>query len=545
MKLSTLIIIILTTPLWALAQFSISGTVTDKESGKTLPGAHVIIDETFLSTSTGFDGAFVFKKLKPGKHSVKVSFVGYKAVVRDVELNVDLVLDFDLVYSSVLSEEVIVRATRAQQKSPTAYSTVTKEQINENNTGQDLPYIMQMTPSVVTTSDAGGGVGYTGIRIRGTDITRINVTMNGVPINDAESQNVYFVDLPDLASSINNIQVQRGVGTSTNGAAAFGASINIQTTKLNADPYAELNSAAGSFNTFKNTLNFGSGLINGKWAFDGRLSAINSDGYIERASSNLNSFYISGGYYGEKSILKAIISSGREKTYQAWYGTPKDSLKTNRRYSPSGAMYDSEGLVGYYDNQTDNYRQDYYQLHFAHQFNKNLSLSSAVFYTKGNGYYENFKNDRSYEDYGFEDVIVGDSTITETNLVNQKWLDNDYVGVNVSINYNRNKIDLVFGAGANYYDGDHYGYIIWAGHASNSFIDKPWYENTGKKDDGNIFGKVNYQITKKLNLYGDIQFRRINYSIVGTHDDLRDLTQSHDFNFFNPKAGAYYSLNEN
>ncbi len=545
MKLSTLISLAIVFPIWALAQFSISGIITDKETGKTMPGASVTIDETFLSTSTDASGSYVFKKLKSGKHTVKVSFIGYKTVVRDVDLQSDLTLDLELVYSSILSEEVIIQASRAQAKSPTTFTTIDEEQISENNTGQDLPYILQLTPSVVTTSDAGGGVGYTGIRIRGTDITRINVTMNGVPINDAESQGVYFVDLPDLASSVNNIQVQRGVGTSSNGPAAFGASINIQTTKLNADPYAEINSAAGSFNTFKNTLNFGSGLVNGKWAFDGRLSAINSDGYIERASSNLRSFYISGGYYGEKDILKAIISSGREKTYQAWYGTPKDSLITNRRYNPSGAMYGENGnITGYYDNQTDNYQQDYYQLHYAHQFNQNLNLSSTLFYTKGKGYYESYKNKKSYADFGFEDVIIGSETITKTNMVNQKWLDNDYMGVNLSINYTKNKIDVAFGTGGYYYEGDHYGYIVWAEHASNSFIDKPWYMNTGKKGDSHIFGKLNYKPNKKINIYVDLQFRRVNYRIDGTHDDLRDLTQKHNFSFFNPKAGVYYGLDE-
>ena len=545
MKLLNLIFLTVVFPVWAMAQFSISGRVTDKESGNSLPGASVIIDETFLSTSTDANGNYLFKKIKPGKHRVKVSFVGFKSIVKDFDLTGDRVLDFELIYSSVLSEEVIIQATRVQEKSPATYSTVSKEQIRENNIGQDLPYIMQLSPSVVTTSDAGGGVGYTGIRIRGTDITRINVTMNGVPVNDAESQGVYFVDLPDLASSVNNIQIQRGVGTSSNGAAAFGASINIETTMLNANPYAEINSAAGLFNTFKNTLNFGSGLMNGKWAFDGRLSAISSDGYIERASSNLKSFYISGGYYGEKNILKAILSSGREKTYQAWYGTPKDSLGTNRRYNPSGAMYDDIGFIGYYDNQTDNYQQDYYQLHYAHQFNKNLSLSSTLFYTKGKGYYENFKNKKSYGDFGLDDVIIGNDTITKTNMINQKWLDNDYMGVILSINYTKNKVDVTFGTGGNYYKGDHYGYIVWAEHAGNSFIDKPWYENTGKKDDRHIFGKVNYKANKKLNLYADLQFRRINYRIEGTHDDLRDLTQEHSFNFFNPKAGIYYSLDEN
>ena len=251
-----------------------------------------------------------------------------------MDVNESKTIDFALEYSPVMSDEVIVQSTRVQEKSPSTYTTIESAEIVRQNTGQDLPVILQITPSVVTTSDAGAGVGYTGIRIRGTDITRINVTMNGVPVNDAESHDVFFVDLPDLASSVDNIQIQRGVGTSSNGAAAFGASINIQTTSLNPDPYAELNSAAGSFNTFKNTLRFGSGLLNGKWAFDGRLSAIQSDGYIDRGWSNLKSFYVSGGYFGEKTILKAIVTSGWEQTYQAWNGTPKDSLSNEPDLQP-------------------------------------------------------------------------------------------------------------------------------------------------------------------------------------------------------------------
>ncbi len=444
-----------------------------------------------------------------------------------------------------MSDEVIVQATRAQDKSPTTYAIVDKQQIADNNIGQDLPYILQISPSVVTTSDAGAGVGYTGIRVRGTDITRINVTMNGVPVNDPESQNVYFVDLPDLASSVDNIQIQRGVGTSTNGAAAFGASINIQTTKLNPDPYAEINSMAGSYKTFKNTVRFGSGLIDGKWAFDGRYSNINSDGYIDRGWSKLNSFYLSGGYYGEKDIFKVIVTSGWEKTYQAWYGIPKDSLETNRRYNPSGEMYDEEGnITGYYDNQTDNYRQTYYQMHYAHQFNPNLNLSAALFYTKGKGYYESYRNMDEYSDYGFEDVIIGDDTISETNLIRQKWLDNDFYGLNASVNYTKEKINFTAGGGFNYYDGDHYGYIIWAEHASNSFIDKPWYENTGTKTDGNIFGKINFSPSDLVNIYADLQLRTVNYEMKGIHDDLRDLTQSHSFLFFNPKTGVFISPND-
>lgn len=531
-------------PQLLFSQFSISGKVTDKESGVGLPGAHVVLSGTELASFTDPSGYYKITGLSKGMYTIEVTFIGYEKSVLSTELNTDKVIGIALRYSVVMSDEIIVQSTRVDENSPTVYSTVSKQQIEANNTGQDLPYILQLSPSVVTSSDAGAGVGYTGIRIRGTDISRINVTMNGVPVNDAESQTVYFVDLPDLASSIDNIQVQRGVGTSTNGAAAFGASINIQTTSLNPDPYGEFNSVAGSFNTFKNTARFGTGLIDNKWAFDGRLSSVISDGYINRGWSDLNSFYLSGGYYGKKTILKAIVTSGSESTYQAWYGTPKDSLSTNRTYNPSGEMFDENGNIsGYYDNQTDNYKQDYYQLHFAQKLSDDLDLTSALFYTKGKGYYESYRNNDSYAEYGFEDVIIGGDTITETNLVRQKWLDNNFYGLNLALTYEVNKIKATFGGGYNYYDGDHYGYIVWAEQSSNSFIDKPWYENTGKKSDFNVYGKVNYQITTALSLYGDLQYRGIHYSINGIHDDLRDLTQSHDFSFFNPKAGAFYKLN--
>lgn len=540
-----MILLITIFPYALFAQYAVSGKITDKESGKPLAGASIVVQNSKLSSASATDGTYVVAGLKKGIYRFKVSFVGYKSISQEVDVNESRTVDFALEYSPVISDEVIVHSTRVQEKSPSTYSTIESAEIIRQNTGQDLPVILQITPSVVTTSDAGAGVGYTGIRIRGTDITRINVTMNGVPVNDAESHDVFFVDLPDLASSVDNIQIQRGVGTSSNGAAAFGASINIQTTSLNPDPYAELNSAAGSFNTFKNTLRFGSGLVNGKWAFDGRLSAIQSDGYIDRGWSNLKSFYVSGGYFGEKTILKAIVTSGWEQTYQAWNGTPKDSLSENRTYNPSGEMYGDNGnIVGYYDNETDNYRQDYYQLHFVQQFNQNLNLSSALFYTKGKGFYESYINMDSYSDYGFDEVIIGGDTITETNLINQKWLDNDFYGLNVALNYSRNRLNATFGGGWNSYEGDHYGYIIWAEHSSNSFIDKPWYENTGKKTDYNLYAKANYQLTQLLNLYADLQLRNIDYSIEGTHDDLRDLTQDHTFTFFNPKGGLFLTLDK-
>jgi iron complex outermembrane receptor protein len=544
-SLNIAVYLIVLIPFAGFSQLSISGKITDKTDGQPLMGAHIIIDESYLSTTSDVQGNYTFKKVSPGEHILKVSYMGYKSESFEITLESSKTIDFAMEYSSILSDEVIVSALRADKKSPTTYSTINREQIEKSNTGQDLPYILQMTPSVVTTSDAGAGVGYTGIRIRGTDITGINVTMNGVPINDAESQNVYFVDLPDLASSVDNIQIQRGVGTSSNGAAAFGASINIQTTRLQAIPYAEISSSAGTFNTFKNTARFGSGLLGGKWAVDGRLSAISSDGYIDRGWSDLKSFHLSGGYHSERTIVKAIITSGKEETYQAWNGVSKEQLKVDRRYNPSGEMYNAEGILeGFYDNQTDNYQQDYYQLHLAQKLTDDLNLSSALFYTKGKGYYENYRNKRAYSEYGFDDVIIGPNTISESNTVDQKWLDNDFYGINLAFNYSKQKLKLTLGGGYNYYDGDHYGYVIWAEHASNGFIDKPWYENTGKKSDFNVFGKASYPLNAKLNLYADLQYRGITYDISGTHDDLRDLTQSHNFNFLNPKGGVFYELND-
>lgn len=545
LKKANAVLLIFLLPIIGFSQFTLSGNVTDLEKGESLPGAHLLLVDSFEAVTADVNGEYQIKNLKAGTYNIQVSFIGYSTVVLNVDIAGNKTLDFQLKPTMVMSEEVIVQATRVQKNTPTTYSTMDKDQIEEANIGQDLPYILQLTPSVVTHSDAGSGIGYSGIRIRGTDLTGINVTMNGVPVNDPESHTVYFVDLPDLASSTDNIQIQRGVGTSTNGSAAFGASINIQTTTLNSDPYAEINSAAGSFNTYKNTVKFGSGLLDGKWAFDGRVSSVQSNGYIDRGWSDLKSFYLSAGYYGEKSVIKAIITSGWEKTYQAWDGTPKDSLNTNRKYNPAGAMEDEAGnFIGYYDNHTDNYRQSYYQLHFAHQFSENLNMSSAVFYTKGKGYYESFKNSQEFADYDYENVIIGQDTIFETNMINQKWLDNDYYGINLAFNFNKGPLKATLGGGWNNYDGDHYGNTIWAQYASNSFVDKPWYENTGEKTDFNIFGKVSYELNNKINLFVDLQYRDINYDMKGTHDDLRDLTQTHSFGFFNPKGGVYYQLNE-
>jgi len=534
-------------PFCIQAQYSISGAVKSKNNNEPLVGTVIFIDGSFISVQSGADGNYSIKNLKSGTYVLKTRMIGYEQFSDTVQLSDNKVIDIELKENPLMMDEVVVKATRADEKSAVAYTNVSKEEIAAQNLGQDLPYLLNQTPSAVVTSDAGGGVGYTGLRIRGSDATRVNVTIDGIPVNDAEDQGVYWVDLPDIASSVDNIQVQRGVGTSTNGAGAFGGSLNIQTTALNPKPYGEVSSSFGSFNTFKNTVNFGSGLIDGKWAIDGRMSKITSDGYIDRASSDLKSYYLSGGYYGKKTIVKLIIFSGVEKTYQAWYGVPEDSLKAgNRTFNPAGMYVDANGKIKYYNNETDNYQQDYYQLHFSHEFNSRWNVSAALHFTKGEGYYEEYVPNDSLKSYGLNNVNVGNTTISTSDIIRRQWLSNNFYGTTFSLNYKNNKkLTTTLGGAWNEYDGEHYGDIIWAQYASNSSIDQKYYDNNAVKKDFNIFAKANYQLAEKLNVYGDMQYRTINYSFLGYDDNLNNVQQQVNLNFFNPKAGLTYQLNSN
>ncbi|MCF8388773.1 MAG: TonB-dependent receptor, partial [Bacteroidales bacterium] len=555
-SLTTLIAIL---PLAVYSQYTLKGKVFDAQSGKPLPGAHVIIKNTFKTAVSDREGTYQFTRLDAGKYSIKVTYISYQQAEKSIQLESDRTLDFSLEPKTIMTEEVIIRASRVGEKSPATYENVTKDEIEEVNFGQDMPYLIETTPSTVVSSDAGTGVGYTNLRIRGTDITRINVTINGIPLNDPESQGVFWVNMPDFATSVDNIQIQRGVGSSVNGAAAFGASINIQTLDLKSDPYAEVSSLTGSFNSFKNSVSFGTGLIGGHWSFDGRLSKITSDGYIDRAFSDLKSFYFSGGYHGEKTMVKAVVFSGKEKTYQSWWGVPKVRLEN-----------DSEGMKRYYDhwlyteeqyehmlnsdnrtynyytyeNETDNYQQDHYQLHVSHQFSKKWHLNASGFYVYGRGYYEQYRNEDPFSDYELPNLIIGDTVIENTDLARQKWLDNDFYGSNFSLHYNAGRTSVILGGGYNHYTGRHFGNIIWAEYAANMKKDYEWYRNTGFKKTWNLFGKINTALTEKLNAYLDLQYRGVKYDIDGIHDDLRNITQEHEFNFFNPKAGLYYDLNE-
>ena len=511
---------------------TIKGKVNDI-NGLPLPGAGITIENTIFGVHTDSEGNYSLLVRNGGVYKLRFSFIGFESQIRDITLKGDTVLNIVLLAKSVMTEEVFVNATRAGEQTPMAYSTVTKEDISKNNIAQDIPYLLGYTPSLVVSSDAGTGVGYTNINIRGTDVKRINVTIDGVPVNDAESHGVWWVDLPDLASSADNIQIQRGVGTSTNGAGAFGATINFQTTNLNREPYAEVNSSYGSFNTSKNTINFGTGLINKKFAIDARLSKIWSDGYIDRAFSDLKSFYISGTMYGETSILKLMIFSGVEHTYQAWDGVPKDSLATHRTFNPHS-----------YKNETDNYWQDNYQLHYSKEINGNLSANAALHYTHGQGYYENLVQNSKFSSFNLPNAIFNSDTITSTDFITQRWLRNDFYGFTYSLNYKKNRITTIVGGGWNQYLGNHFGNIIWAKTVTYNNDSYQWYKGTGNKKDLNTFLKINYSLTSKLNLYADLQFRNINYSIGGFDENLKDITQNHKYNFFNPKTGFTYNLDE-
>jgi iron complex outermembrane receptor protein len=362
-------------PVLAAAQLSITGKITDQQTGEALPGATITLSNATVNAVSDVNGRYHIDNLKGGGYTLKVSFVGYQSTSKNITLNTDAVNNFALSRSTLFTEEVTVSTTRATEKSPTAFTNLNKKDIEKNNSGRGFEYLLEQTPSTVVTSNAGAGVGYTSIRIRGSDATRTNVTLNGIPLNDAEDQGVYFVDLPDLASSVDNIQVQRGVGTSTNGAGAFGASINIQTTTRRDTAYAELNNSAGSYGTIKNTVGFGTGLLGDHFSFDGRLSRMVSDGYIDRASSDLKSFFLTGAYYGKKSVLRLNVFSGYEKTYQAWDGVPEDSIKSgNRRYNELGYINSSNS---FYKNQTDNYTQNYYQLLYNQQLTDKLSFSGV------------------------------------------------------------------------------------------------------------------------------------------------------------------------
>ncbi len=431
---------------------------------------------------------------------------------------------------------VEVQSVRANESSPFTKTNISKGAIKKTNLGQDFPFLLNSTPSVVVNSDAGNGVGYTGIRIRGSDATRINVTLNGIPYNDAESQGTFFVDLPDFASSTGSVQIQRGVGTSSNGAGAFGGSINISTNEINKNAYAEINNSLGFFNTIKNTLKAGTGLQNGITS-EVRISRISSSGFIDRASSRLSSLYFTTAYIGKKTSLRLNVFTGKEKTYQAWNGVSEADLNAgNRMLNSAGA----EKPGSPYNNETDNYTQSHYQFFFTQQLCKDLIFNTALFLTKGKGYYEQYKADQEYSKYGMSNPLSGSGSISESDMIRQLWLDNDFYGNIFSFQYKKNKIQATLGGGYTKYDGQHFGKIIWAEKGLTSLNN--WYDLGATKKDFNIYIKQQTEIASNWNLFYDLQYRNIKYDIGGFRNNPSLLINS-SFSFFNPKAGISYIKN--
>lgn len=507
-------------------------------------------------------------------------------------------IDPDKITRTYKLDSVEITSTRATATTPVVFSTIKQREISQNNHGQDMPFLLQFTPSVVVTSDAGAGVGYTGIRIRGTDATRINVTVNGVPMNDAESHGLFWVNTPDIASSMADIQIQRGVGTSTNGAGAFGGSINMRTESIAAQPFGEIMASYGSYNTHKQTLKFGTGLLGGRWAFDARLSNIHSDGYRDRASTDLKSYFAQGAYYAKNTVLRFVTYGGKEETYHAWDAIDASQMKADRRYNPCGEIYrvvrDSEGkpvyeqatnldgtptvdgdgnpvmklkteLHGYYDDQTDNYVQSNYQVQLFQSLGERWTLNATLHYTKGDGYYEEYKGARTLEEYGLKPFAVADPSmepyakkgkVVKSDLVRRKMMDNWFAGGVFSVDYKSDRLQAALGGAFNVYDGDHFGRVIWVqNYAGDPSFDPAhrYYNNNGRKEDLNLYLKANWQVTNGLFLYGDLQYRHIDYTIEGRNDnwdwtandyagEMQRLDINDKFDFLNPKAGIMWHI---
>lgn len=519
---------------------SISGTVTDK-NGDPLPAAHVIIDSLHTGVTTDNRGFYTIHGLRYGDYKVQFSFVGYNPETRLVELDGEAVCDVMLSEATFVTDEIVIRATRAGERTPMANTTVDASLLKRSDLTRDIPFLLSMTPSVVEISDAGNGIGYTSVRIRGTDASRINVTIDGIPLNDAESQQVFWVDLPDLASSSGAIQVQRGVGTSTNGSGAFGASMNISTMSIPEYPGAGVDLSAGSFSTWRVMAKAWSGLCNDRFNMMIRASSIGSDGYIEHSSSRIKSVMVSTNWITPRSKLRFNFLSGNERTGISWWGVPLDTLPVNRRFNPAGIYEDAGGKIRYYEDETDNYLQNHYHLFYTRSVTGKLTLNAGLHFTDGSGYYEEQKSDRDPEEYGLGTIMSGDELVTETDLVQRKWMGNNFYGLIWSLVSKGKRTEWITGGGANRYDGDHFGRLVWMQFPGNFIPGYEWYRNRGLKDEFNIYSKLNSSVSDRVNAFIDIQYRYIGYTLTGNDDDMRDISQKHFYNFINPKFGLFWS----
>lgn len=543
------------------SQFAITGQVLDEKSD-ALPGAIVRILEGYQHTISDSDGRYSIGDIPPGSYEIAISFLGYAESIRKVTIVAeDLNIDTQLELKPIQGPEVIVRASRATHRDPMAYAELDKVELQKRNLGMDMPELLSTMPSVHFTSDAGNGIGYTYMRLRGSDQTSINVTINGVPVNDAESQGVFWVNLPDLTASTDNVQVQRGVGTSTNGVGAFGGSVNVLTQRVANAAYAKVNIGAGSFNTQKYSLGFGTGLLDQHWIVEGRLSRISSDGYIDRSSAELRSYFLSGAYQAKKTSVSLLLFGGDELTQQAWWGVPRARLENDSEgmlafaadngwstANTQNLLNSDRGFNYYtYDNEVDDYGQDHAQLHVSHALDRNWRINASVHYTKGKGFFEQFQDtENAYDDtdlsyYGVEAPVIGQDTISTADIVRRRWLDNDFYGAIVSAQYTKGKWQTVLGAGWNRYKGQHFGEVIWASIAGASNIRDRYYDNSAIKEDMNAYVKTNWRFLPKCDAYLDLQSRIIDYRFEGPSSDGLVTNQSVDYQFFNPKVGLSYS----
>lgn len=441
-------------------------------------------------------------------------------------------------------EEVLVRAVRVDADSPVTHSNISEQELAKRNLGQDLPFMLNYLPSVVSTSDAGAGIGYTSFRVRGSDASRVNVTLNGIPFNDAESQGSFWVNLPDFTSSVQNLQLQRGVGTSTNGSGAFGASLNLLTDAVSEEAYGEISNSFGSFNTRRHNLKFSTGLLNNRIEIAGRLSAIASDGYVDRATSDLKSYFLQASYVDDQTLIKAIAFGGHEVTYQSWNGIEDEQiLRENRTFNSAGMYTDENGNLRFYDNEVDDYKQDHYQLHWNQRYNNNWSSTLGLNYTYGRGFFEQYREDEDFSTYGFTPIEIGGETIDETDLIRRRWLDNDYYVINANAVYKNNQLEITSGAFYSTYKGDHFGKVIWARFASDSEIRDRYYFSDATKDEFTVFSKATFRINNKWQLFADLQGRFINYETGGITSDLVPIDVDQNYQFLNPKAGVTYQIN--
>jgi len=543
------------------AQNTISGHV-ENSNGESLIQATVFLIGTYHAAITDDDGYFIMEDIPDGSYTLKASYVGYVSYVEEIELEGNMEREINMGESLLSLEGVEINTTRLQDGAAFAYTNLESKEFEDENLGQDVPFLLRWTPSAVVTSDAGTGIGYTGIRIRGTDPTRINVTINGVPLNDAESHNVFWVDLPDFMTSVDNVQIQRGVGTSTNGAAAFGGTISMNTNKLYQNPYLHANSTIGSFNTKKVAVSLGTGLLNDRYSIDGRYSVIKSDGYVDRATADLKSWYFTAARLGEKSSLRLVAFSGNERTYQSWNGTPEskvnddaDELQMHYDRNPwlyptksdSTNLFESDRRYNYYTyvNQVDDYQQDHYQLHYSLFPSSKFQFKVSAHYTRGLGFFEEFLTGESYDNYELPITTTAEGdTISSGDLIRRRWLDNDFIGGVLNAEYAVSEnFQLDFGGAISQYNGDHYGNVVAAEDIPNVNQANLYYEGTGDKTDMNTYLKVNYRVGD-LNIFGDVQLRNIDYKIGGVDDDLTPLDVDVNYSFFNPKFGLTYFLKE-